>query len=219
MVSTMDPAQRPVAPDRRDFLGGAALLALALGVPAGTLSLIGLDEASRPTPRQGDLLREVSQLVIPRGNTPGAGDIGVAEFVALALAHGLLGTGGAVAGVFDRTDLASFARADGTLRYLDWLEAQLDRRAGGDFLRASSAQRGRVLVALDAEAFPSGPPTATPSPWQAIKALILTGYYTSQIGGAQELRYELTPGRFDPDLPLNPLDRAWSSDWTAVDFG
>ena len=30
---------------------------------------------------------------------------------------------------------------------------------------------------------------------------------------------KLVPGRWDPDLPLKPTDRAFSSDWTAVDFG
>jgi hypothetical protein len=49
--------------------------------------------------------------------------------------------------------------------------------------------------------------------------LILTGYYTSEIGGARELQYELTPGRYDPAVAIRPGERAYSSDWTAVDFG
>jgi len=52
-----------------------------------------------------------------------------------------------------------------------------------------------------------------------VKGLILTGYYTSEVGGARELRYELVPGRYDPKVPITPETRAWSSDWTAVDFG
>ena len=72
------------------------------------------------------------------------------------------------------------------------------------------------LTALDAEAFA---PDAGDHAWKTIKALILTGYYASEAGGANELRYELVPGRYDPDVPPKPDDRAFSSDWTAVDFG
>ena len=56
-------------------------------------------------------------------------------------------------------------------------------------------------------------------PWRTIKTLILTGYYTSEVGASQELRFELVPGRWDPALPVTAETRACSSDWTAVDFG
>ena len=75
--------------NRRDFIGGAALLALALGVPLATVRMSSLDPADAPTEAQRGLLREVSQLVLPRTGTPGAGEVGVGDFVALALAHGL----------------------------------------------------------------------------------------------------------------------------------
>ena len=204
--------------NRRDFIGGAALLALALGVPIAAIRLSDLDPDQAPSERHRQLLREVSQLVLPRTGTPGAGDVGVGDFVILALAHGLEGTRapGASAGM---PQLSRHTRPDGSLRYIDWLESELDRRSNGDFLHRTSADRAATLAALDAEAYPPGPPPEHPSPWQKLKVLILTGYYTTEAGGAQELRYELVPGRWDPDLPLKPGDRAWSSDWTAVDFG
>ena len=90
-------------------------------------------------------------------------------------------------------------------------------RAGSPTFRLAAAiRRAALLTALDAEAFAPG---AGDHPWKAIKAAILTGYYTSEIGASQELQYEHVPGRFDPDLPLTPGYRAWSSDWTAVEFG
>jgi len=219
VVPDMPEAKLARGADRRDFLSGAALLALALGVPLGALSLSARPAGDAPTARQRNTLHEVGHLVIPRTDTPGAAEVGVTDFVVLALAHGLLGTGGPSTAARDDPALAQFVRSNGTLDHLAWLEVQLDRRAGGDFLRAHRDRRFAVLSALDDEAFPPGPPPPHPSPWQAIKSLILTGYYTSESGGSQELRYQLVPGRFDPDLPLRPSDRAWSSDWTAVDFG
>lgn len=198
--------------DRRDFLGGATLLAALLGLPLSACMPRG-DAA--PSERQRGLLRAVSQLVIPRTGTAGAGDVGVGDFVILALAHGLEKS---------RDPLAPEAaapfkrhlRRDGSLDHVAWLEAELDRRAGGDFVKLPVAEQATRLGALDAEAYAEG---VRDHPWRTLKALVLTGYYTSQVGGSQELRFELVPGRYDPDLPVTPATRAWSSDWTAVDFG
>jgi hypothetical protein len=200
--------------DRREFLSGAALLALALGVPTAAVRLSQIADDDMPSPRQRLLAREVSQLVLPRTGTPGAGDVGVGDFLILAFAHGLEGSREPFASPQDEP-----LRADGSLHHLAWLERTLDRASGGDFLGASPQARAQVLAALDTQAYQPGPPPADPSPWQKIKGLILTGYYTSQTGASQELRYELVPGRFDNDIPLTPGARAWSSDWTAVEFG
>lgn len=199
--------------NRRDFMGAAALVALALGLPTATVAFTELDDKDAPTARQRALMKEVSQLVIPPSATPGAGDVGAGDFAILALAHGLENSRKPVK---DAAPYARFLRNDGSVRHVPWLERELDLGAGGDFLGADGARRAALLSALDAQAFAS---RESESPWKAIKALILTGYYTSEPGGSEELRYEAVPGRFDPDLPLKPGDRAISNDWTAVDFG
>ncbi|MET0179698.1 MAG: gluconate 2-dehydrogenase subunit 3 family protein [Novosphingobium sp.] len=211
----MPHAAAPAGWDRRDFISGAALLALVLGVPVAAAALSDLPAGEAPSERQRRLMREVAQLVVPRTDTPGAGDVGTAAFVILALAHGLESSRAPSAGAA-APQLARFRRGDGSLRHVAWLEHELDRRAGGDFLRRPAKQRADTLAALDAEAFAEG---VREHPWRTIKGLVLTGYYTSEAGATRELRYELVPGRFDADLPLHPGDRAWSSDWTAVEFG
>lgn len=201
---------------RREFLGAGTLLALCVGLPAMVASWDTLDEEDSPSERQRELMALVADLVIPRTDTPGASDVGTGDFVLLALSHGLSGTRNPVAHSAITPDIAPFLRRDGSLRHANWLERTLNRAGNGDFLRLSPAQRATTLGRIDAAAMAQGAPW---SPWAAIKGLILTGYYTSEIGGSRELRYELVPGRFDPDLPLLPSDRAWSSDWTAVEFG
>lgn len=201
---------------RRDTLGGAALFALVVGIPVATVRMT--DTSDVVTDRQRAILREAAQGVIPRTDTPGAGDIGAHDFVILALAHGLDGTRAPAAGAALPATVARHVRRDGTLDYLDWLEWQLDTRAHGDFLRAAPARRQAALGAVDAEAFAETDRTAPESPWKKLKALILTAYYTSETGGSRELQYELVPGKWEPDLPLIPGSRAWSSDWTAVEF-
>jgi len=211
----MSDSARPAGWSRRDLVQGAAFFALVAGVPLAAVKLSRRPQGDAPTDRQRKLIQDVSQLVIPATDTPGAGDIGVGDFVILALAHGLEGSRSPASSAAI-PNIGGYSRPDGSLRYLDWLEDELDRRAGGDFPAAPVSAREAALRALDTEAFAD---SAAGHPWRTIKALILTGYYTSEVGGAKELNYELVPGRWDPDLPLKPGAHAYSSDWTAVDFG
>ena len=199
---------------RRELGGGVALLAAVVGMPAVVAMLSKDDGSETPSDRQRAMIRDVSQLVIPRTATPGAGDVGVGDFVILALAHGLDKSRVPIARDTAPATASAYLRIDGSLRHLDWLEAELDRAANGDWLGKPDARRAAILERFDAEAF-----AAKDHPWKTVKGLILTGYYTSETGGSRELRYELTPGRFDPAVPLKPGARAYSSDWTAVDFG
>ena len=136
--------------------------------------------------------------------------------MALALAHGLDSSRRALAPDAISTNLRPYLRADSSLDYLHWLEDTLDRSSGGDWLGRPDAMRAQTLAEVDAEAFGEG---GDGHPWRMIKGLIVTGYYTSEIGGAQELRYAPVPGRFDPAVPITPEYRAYSNDWTGVDFG
>ena len=201
----------PASWNRREFVSAAALLGLALGVP-GCVTANALDQADAPSDRQLAMLTAVAQIVLPRTDTLGAGDAGVGAFVALALAHGLDGTRAPLNPAARTAVSASLLRPDGSLRYVDWLDAQL----GESWLAQTEAAQLAAVAALDASAFAAG---ADAHPWRKVKALILTGYYTSREGGSQELQYAAIPGRFDPRVPVGPDARGFSSDWTGVDFG
>jgi hypothetical protein len=45
--------------------------------------------------------------------------------------------------------------------------------------------------------------------FKTIKDLTITGYFSSEIGATQALRYEEIPGRYDGDLPYKKGDKAW----------
>jgi len=200
---------------RRDFGAAAVLLAAVVGLPAVVATMSFEQPSEQPTRRQREMMRDVSQLVLPRTTTPGAGEVGVGDFVLLALAHGLNGTRKPVGAEGMPPLVRQHRRRDSSLRYADWLEAELDQAANGNWIAKPDSLRTAVLARLDADSF-AGPGN---HPWKAVKSLILLGYYTSQVGGAEELRYEHTPGRFDPKVPLVPGEAAYSSDWTGVEFG
>lgn len=201
---------------RREFAGAASLLALALGLPSAAVYLDRLDDADAPSDRQRAIMREVSDMVIPDTDTPGAAKAGVGDFVLLALAHGLEGSRAALAPDAVSSTIRPHLRRDGSLDHARWLENTLDRAVGGDWLGKPADRKLEALAAIDAEAFAEG---AGPHPWLMVKGLILTGYYTSEIGGSQELAYDAVPGRYDPAVPMGPDTRAYSNEWTGVDFG
>ncbi|MEM1118395.1 MAG: gluconate 2-dehydrogenase subunit 3 family protein, partial [Bacteroidota bacterium] len=51
--------------------------------------------------------------------------------------------------------------------------------------------------------------TAVPF-YRQLKELTVAGYYTSEVGATQELQWLAVPGRYDADVPLSAVGRAWA---------
>ncbi len=196
-------------PSRRQLFGAALVAVGAAATPFAIWARVRRGETGPASPRQRALLEVVCGLTIPDTDTPGAVAANVPAFVELALGHGLDGTRVFGSGQAD-------APPTGGLFWIEALGAALDAQLAGDFLTAAAGRQASALAAIDAAAFAPGGEAGV---WGKLKDLIVTGYYTSEIGGSKELRYELVPGRWDADIPLTPDMRAFSSDWTAVDFG
>jgi hypothetical protein len=54
------------------------------------------------------------------------------------------------------------------------------------------------------------PAEAGPSFYRQLKELTVAGYYTSEAGATEELQYNAVMGRYDPDVPLAEIGRAWA---------
>lgn len=55
----------------------------------------------------------------------------------------------------------------------------------------------------------TGAPEAPPF-FRQLKELTLAGYYTSEVGATEELQWVASPGRYDADVPLSEVGRAWA---------
>lgn len=143
------------------------------------------------TPLQGETVAVVAEHIIPETDTPGARAVGVHEFI--------------------DTMLAEYYGEGERLQFAAGL-ADLDRRSHAmhdvDFLAASADQQRVLLVALDSESHRA---PAGPSFFRMMKELTVLGYYTSEAGATQELRYEQTPGRFDGCIPFADVGRTWAT--------
>jgi hypothetical protein len=144
-------------------------------------------------------LDEVADTILPETKTPGAKAAKVGAFMALM-----------VADTYDERDQQVFR--DG-MRTLD--EA-CRRMHNASFMEATAAQRLALLEQLDREqkAYMDARERSSDAPahyFRMMKELTLLGYFTSEIGCTQAMRYEETPGRFDPCLPYTPGETTWAS--------
>ena len=194
-----DKSETPSVSRRELLLSGAALAVGLVQSPASIWAAIA-DPKAEDAPGQ-DVLTGLCDAVIPDTDTPGAVAAGVPAFVVAAAEHGLEG-----------------APPDLLRRFV----TALDAFAGGRYLSLEPERRLALLSDIDERAFMPRSDQSLPADlmhWTKLKSLIVIGYYTSEIGGSRELRFVQIPGRFEPDVPHQPGDRAYSSDWVAVKYG
>lgn len=163
---------------RRDALKIAAIIGLPLVGFGALLRSAGPAELAAKNVSPG-FVEALCNLVLPATDTPGAAQAGVAEFLPTAFRHGLFG---------------------GDVLTLGKFEALLDAKVPkSTFLALDDLARLDLLAGLDAATFSRPGPPNPDAPleqklWRAVKGGIVQSYYTSEIGGSQELKFELIPG-------------------------
>jgi hypothetical protein len=198
------------------WLGGAAFLGGADLLGAHDL-LAAHAKASLPVERTlGEftvediaLLDEIAETILPATNTPGAKAAKTGAFMALMVTDSY------------SPDAQRIFR-DG-MRQVDDATRKAHRVS---FMEATAPQRTAVLITLDREqhrvmdARESASKRQPPSPtsvhppahyFRMMKELALLGYFTSEVGCTQALRFIETPGRYDPCLPYTAGEPAWAA--------
>jgi hypothetical protein len=175
------------------MLGGAALI----GQSAWLAGCVVPRSPSAPfTAAEVALLDEVAETILPETSTPGAKAARVGPFIALM-----------VADTYDPREQRIFR--DGMVM----LEQECHAQHGVGFMAASAAQRLALLERLDREQLEymrRQTDDTRPHYFRMMKELTLLGYFTSEIGYTQAMRYVETPGRFDPCITYTPGDKAWA---------
>ena len=220
---------------RREALRRLTLLTGgALSAPALSAVLAGC-RAEAPgaswTPRVlgpsgADLLTIIVDRIIPATDTPGASAAGVAQFIDTLLADwaepeerdrflaGLVSIDEAMR----EEEGVAFGAA--TPEQQDTLLARLDEEAARAREERSARARDEQMARSRAEELApardegdGGEPAAREEPlppFALLKEWTLVGYYTSEVGATQELRWLANPGRYAADMPLDEVGRAWA---------
>lgn len=176
------------------FVGGSGLLDAAERASVPVDGAVGAFSADDVT-----FLDEIAETILPATKTPGAKAAKTGAFMALM-----------VTDVY-RPDQQRIFRAG--MRRVDDAAKQAH---AASFMAAAPEQRLALLTVLDHEqkrVMDDLDPDNTDQPphfFRMMKELALLGYFTSEVGCVQALRYIEVPGRFEPCLPYRSGDPAWA---------
>ena len=93
-------------------------------------------------------------------------------------------------------------------------DASKKANSGATFMSATPAQRTALLTALDQEQFDFQKTKKKDDPqhyFRMMKELAMLGFFTSEIGYTQAMRYKESPGPFQPCVPYTKGDPAWAA--------
>lgn len=176
-----------------------ALYACGFTVAASNVTLLTACSSTEPrseevtrTPFTTDdvaWLDEVAETILPETETPGAKAAEVGAFIALMV-----------------TDTYSPEEHQDFRAAMDDIEESCRKRFGAGIVDASPEQRHELLAELDRDQWQLQQDAGDEEdshPFRGIKWLTLLGYFTSEIGYTQAMRYRETPGRYEPCVPYD----------------
>jgi hypothetical protein len=197
--------------NRREAL---QLLATAAVLPLAPRSLLAALQQARAivatetAPRMLNLrqyatVKAIAELILPRTDTPGATDVGTAEFIDLILTEW-----------YEEPDKSRF------LTGLAEVDARTQALFGKDFIECSTPQQADCLTAMgektaeDTERLHGHPrharggsPAAEADFYAMLRRLTLTAYYTSEAGATQALNFQVIPDRHEACAAVSPTNQ------------
>ena len=182
--------------DRREALKRTAwIMGGAVSAPAIMGLLKGC--AAKPTidwkpvflsSEQGALITQLSEIIIPKTDTPGAKDVGVPGFIDQILNE-----------CYKKEDQDKF------LAGLKEFDDEAKKEYGDPFAELDAEQQTAFVkkihdAAVNAE--DSGTPPQRPF-ILAVKELVMLGYFSSEAGATQVLQYNPVPGSYKGCIPVS----------------
>ena len=180
--------------NRRDAIRQAGLLAgaatLWASLPARTWAALSAPEGG--SAEDEALLTLIGDTIIPTtASSPGAGAIGIGRFI-LTMAPAC----------YSAESVAALTRGLGEI------QAESERLHARKFQELTVAQREAVLIDYEKRSAAMNGPA--PNSFRLIKELTLLGYFTSESGATQALRYLPIPGGYRGSVPLAKGERSWA---------
>ena len=189
--------------NRREALSRVALILGGTVVGAGVF-LEGCKPSDKKaegsaaefTPDDVAYLDEISETIIPATDTPGAKAAKVGAFMTVM-----------VKDCYVDDDQKTFR--DG----MDKINKAADKKFDKSFMQLTPDERHKLLVEIDNEQkdYTKNKKKDDPNHYfRLMKELTLLGYFTSEIGCNQALRYIETPGKYEGCVPYKKGEKAWA---------
>ncbi len=163
-------------------MGGAAALTACGGIANVVATSPGA--AGRfYTAAEMSFLSSISDMIIPRTETPGAVDVNVPGYMDALM-----------------TDWANDETRNSHRQALSRIENELDRLVGGRFVETEESRATSVLSELDAAVFDGSKDL---DGYRSVKGYISRSYFATEGGAVEELKWVSVPGRWDPSVDIS----------------
>lgn len=142
------------------------------------------------------LLDEIAEIIIPTTNTPGAKAAGVGEFMTVM-----------VKDCYEDQSQRIFMEG------MEKLQSLSNKKYDHSFTEIDAKQRHDLLAELDKEQNQYTKSKKDDQPahyFRMMKELTLVGYFTSEVGATQALRYVESPGSYVSCVPYKKGEKAWA---------
>ncbi|MBV2225336.1 MULTISPECIES: gluconate 2-dehydrogenase subunit 3 family protein [Sphingobacterium] len=143
-----------------------------------------------------DFLGELAEAILPKTSTPGAKEAGVGQFIPVMIRD-----------CYEEKDQKAFM--DG----LNGVDDRAQKEFKKGFAELSAEEKLQFVNNYDKEAneYQSNKKEGDANHFfTMLKQLTLTGYFTSEVGMKQALRFVKIPGKFDGNYPYKKGDKAWA---------
>jgi hypothetical protein len=175
------------------LMGGLIFAPTMMGVLKGCTPAEGDWTPAVFTRQQADLVSALSETILPAGDLPGAIDVGVPGFIDKMVDE-----------VYDEEQERMF------LEGLDQFELNCIEETGNSFSDLNPEEQFEYASAVNKESIESEM-VEGPQFFLIFKELTMVGFFTSEAGATQVLRYEQVPGYYDGCVPLEEVGRTWAT--------
>lgn len=175
------------------IMGGVIFAPSILGVLKGCTAT---DDPWKPVlfnSSQADLAKTLSETIIPETDTPGAIEVGVPGFIEKMVNE-----------VYTEEQRIAF------LEGLDSFDSECVNETGKSFADLSSDEKLEYAYEMNRIAL-TDQTAGIPHFFLQFKELTMVGYFTSEVGATQVLRYEPVPGFYDGCIPFEEVGRTWAT--------
>lgn len=184
-----------MAMNRRDAIKSFAIMMGGTMVGANAIltgctpedQIVGLEFS----PKDIAFLDEIGEAIIPTTDTPGAKATKIGEFMQMMV-----------------KDTYNAEQQQTFLDGLNYIKKDFKSSKGKDFMDASVEERTEYLNELKAKA--ANTEEKGPAVIGMLRDLTVLGYFTSEIGATQQLRFVEVPGRYDGCIDYTPGDKAYA---------
>ncbi len=170
----------------------AGVAALWASLPARTWAALALPVGW--SEEEEKLLTLIGDTIIPTtAESPGAGSVAIGRFIVVQV-----------------TDCYAAGAGETLRRALKEIQEASMTECSKRFADLTVAQRENVLRDYESRPMRVKSGAVPANPFRLIKELTLLGYFTSEPGATQALRYLPVPGGFVGSLPLKKGERSWA---------